>query len=113
MCYVALMGGVLLKPGKPNNKPELPMKKPSIQARFIIEATLFLGATLAALVQQGFVVAAQPANTASGGAVAQSKPGAAAPTIRRSSLESGRLQAKEKSLAARHKAGRVSEPRRH
>ncbi len=48
------------------------MKKPSQQVRFILGAILLLGAALAAIVQQGFVVAAQPAGAApSGGCTIQ------------------------------------------
>jgi uncharacterized protein (TIGR02246 family) len=55
------------------------MKKPSHHGRFVILATLLLGAALAAIVHQRFVVAAQPAGTDSGKSPAQSKPETAAP----------------------------------
>ena len=54
-------------------------KRPSQQVRFIIGASLLLGAALAVIVQQGFVVAAQPADAAPAGAAAPSKPETAAP----------------------------------
>ena len=72
---------------KPNNKPELPMKKPANQRRFILGAMLLLGATLAALVQHGLVVAAQPADAASDATAARSKSAAAAPAAGREADE--------------------------
>lgn len=57
------------------------MKKSSQQVPFLLGAILFLGAALAAIVHEGFVVAAQPSDPASEGAAAQSQPGTAPPTI--------------------------------
>jgi uncharacterized protein (TIGR02246 family) len=57
------------------------MKKSSQPVRFIIGAILLLGAALAATVQPGLVVAAQPADAAPEGAAAQPKPATAAPAI--------------------------------
>ncbi|MGO8744847.1 MAG: YybH family protein [Thermoguttaceae bacterium] len=57
------------------------MKKPSNPVQFILGAILLLVATCAALAQQGFVAAVQPADAPPGGAVAPSKPGTAAATI--------------------------------
>ncbi len=57
------------------------MKKPWQEVRFIVGAIVLLGAALAALVRQGFVVAAQPAGAASGASAVQTKPGATAAKI--------------------------------
>ena len=57
------------------------MKKPWQEVRFIVGAIVLLGAALAALVRQGFVVAAQPAGAASGESAVQTKPGATAAKI--------------------------------
>jgi uncharacterized protein (TIGR02246 family) len=77
----------VLKTGKSNNKPEVSMMKPSNPVQFILNAILLVGVTLAALVQQGIVLAAQPAGAAAEGAAAQSKPAAAAPTAGREADE--------------------------
>ena len=55
------------------------MKNPWQQFRFILGAILLLGAARTAIVRQGFVAAAQPANAAAEGAAAPSKPAEAAP----------------------------------
>jgi uncharacterized protein (TIGR02246 family) len=63
------------------------MQKPSPQVRFVLGAILLLGGALVAILPQGFVVAAQPTDAASGPAAAQSKPATAAAKIDREADE--------------------------
>ena len=57
------------------------MKKSSQQVPWLIGAILLLGAALAAIPQERFAVAAQPADAAPGGAAVQSTPATAPATI--------------------------------
>jgi uncharacterized protein (TIGR02246 family) len=55
------------------------MNKPSKRVRFVIGAILLLGAAITTIIHQGFVIAAQPSDTASDAAAAKSRPETAVP----------------------------------